>query len=200
MLVLGLAGGSGSGKGTVAAIFKKYNISSIDTDAIYRKMTGPGGVCIEPLVKEFGKDILLADGSIDRKKLAGIVFSPGGESKKEKLQKITHFHILNEVRKKISEAEERREFAILVDAPLLFESGFDRECNEIIAVVADKNSRIERIIKRDGISYDAAVARIESQLSDEFLINRSNYVIVNNSTVDELENSVRAVAEKIKKR
>ena len=86
---------------------------------------------------------------------------------------------------------------MLVDAPLLFESGFDKECDLIISVTADKELRKKRIMVRDGIDDIAATKRIESQLADEYLIKHSDYNIVNNGDLYSLESEVKMVAEKV---
>lgn len=199
MLTIGLAGGSGSGKGTVASVFAEYGIPSIDTDYIYRKMTSPGGECIPLLAEEFGFGIILADGSLNRKALARIVFSEGGEGAKKRLEAITHKLILEEVRKILEEYRKAGKAAALVDAPLLFESGFDRECDKIIAVVADKPTRVMRIINRDKISEEQAKRRIEAQLPDDYIISKSDFLIVNNGEISELKIQIENIINSLLK-
>ena len=87
--------------------------------------------------------------------------------------------------------------AAIVDAPVLFESGFDSECDLVIAVIADKEKRIARVMERDGISYTAALQRIDSQMSDEDLISRCDYIIRNDSDLDSLEEKVDLCLKKI---
>ena len=201
MLVIGLAGGSGSGKGSVCAIFREFGFEFIDTDALYGKLTAPGGKCIGPLVSEFGKVILNEDGSLNKTTLAKIVFmSENAEEKRKKLDGITHKIILGETRKLLTDYSSKNTFAVLVDAPLLFESGFDRECDIIISVIAEENIRIKRIIQRDKITEEMARNRIASQLSNEFLRENSDYIIVNNGSMEELRGNISSIAEKILKR
>ena len=107
------------------------------------------------------------------KELAKIVFAEDdGFVKRERLNKIAHFFVLDEVRNIIKSLSDSGYDAVLVDAPLLFESGFDKECDIILCVISEKNARIKRIMARDNITRDAAVKRIDAQLSDEFLIQR----------------------------
>lgn len=197
MLTLGLVGGSGSGKGAVSRLFLEFNIPSIDTDGIYRDLTAPGGKCINPLAEAFGSKIIKEDGSLDRKALSAIVFcGADATQKREMLNKITHAIIIEEV-KNILREYSRKYPAVLIDAPLLFESGLDADCNEIIAVVADKEIRIKRIVERDGISREKALERINAQLPDEYLIQKADYTITNNGTLESLYEQVSRVAEKI---
>lgn len=195
MLVIGFAGGSGSGKTLASGFFLKFNIPSIDTDAVYRDMTGVGGKCIEPLRTEFGDSVINEEGALNRAALSEIVFSSA--KKRERLNYITHSIILGEVRDIIKRMRKDGVAAVLVDAPLLFESGFDKECDLIVSVIADKNVRISRITKRDGISSEKAILRINSQYSDDFLIQKSDFIIVNNGTLENLEFQVSEIAKKI---
>ncbi len=201
MKIVGLVGGSGVGKGTVCSVFKKYNFASIDTDAVYHKLTStPDSACLAALKEAFGSEIITSDGVLDRRALSGIVFAEGAEEKRELLNKIAHKYVLDEVRRQIPVFEKEGYFAVLVDAPLLFESGFDKECDIILCVIAPKNARIERIILRDGISKEAAEARISAQLSDEYLKEHSDIVIYNDKTLSELEAEIEKIVKKLKRR
>lgn len=201
MKIIGLCGGSGSGKGSVCDLFALYGIPSVDTDMVYRDLTSGRSDCLEALVSEFGEDILTPLGSLDRAKLRLAVFGGAdAEMQRRRLNEITHSHILDRTREILSVYEkEGREFAI-VDAPLLFESGFDKECDVIIAVTADKEQRVLRIVKRDGLSPEAARDRIESQLSDGELVSRSDYVITNNGDLEELKDRVLFIANDLNKK
>ncbi len=202
MLVIGLCGGSGSGKGEVCRRFFNHRILSLDTDKIYRDLISWRSDCFNELVSAFGDEILLPDGTLDRRKLASIVFCGNdAQEKKALLEKITHTHILNFVRaelKRLAESSERPP-AVIVDAPLLYESGFDKECNLVIAVLCDKDIRISRIIKRDGISKKAAEERINSQISDEALAQRADFTIINDENHD-LDAQVNEIANNILRR
>ena len=198
MKVIGLCGGSGSGKGTVAEIFSVFGIPSVDTDRVYHELTSKKSECLDALVLEFGDGIICEEGSLDRKKLADLVFGDGQAAiKRQRLNGITHKFVLDRTREMLSEFESLGAKAALVDAPLLFESGFDRECDVIIAVVADMDVRIERIMARDGISKNSATLRVKTQLPDDYLKSRADYVINNSGTLDTVEKAVCEVAEKI---
>ena len=198
MKIIGLCGGSGSGKGTVAKAFLEFGITSVDTDAVYHDITSRKSPCLDALVDEFGADIISPGGALDRKKLSSIVFfADDSQKKREKLNKISHRFVLDRTREMLADFENEGVKAALVDAPLLFESGFDKECDLIIAVVAKKEVRVERIIKRDGIDERAAIRRINSQSTDGELVSRSDFVIENSGSTLDLEKQVASIAEKI---
>ena len=195
MLTIGLCGGSGSGKGVVSEIFGEHGYILADTDKICHKLFSSSEQCISQLVSEFGTGILDIDGAIDRKKLSAIVFSD--KEKLERLNSISHFHILNRVREIISDAEKNKDKGVVVDAPVLFESGFDSECDVVVAVYASEDVRIRRIIARDSISEERARKRIANQLSDDYVIAKSDFAINNSGSLVELKKSVEAVISKI---
>lgn len=194
-MIIGLCGGSGSGKGIVGSFFSKNGYLTIDTDRVYREITDNSSACLDALVCAFGAEILTSDGNLNRKALAEIVFSD--KKKLDNLNSITHRFILERVREIINESKNEGYLGFVVDAPLLYESGFDKECNVVVAVVADFNTRIDRIVIRDGISKEAAAKRINSQSSDEFISSRADFIIVNNGDVKALEQSVNEIIKKI---
>ena len=198
MKVIGLCGGSGSGKGVVSSLFASRGIPNIDTDAVYRQLISGDGPCTKALSDEFGKEIISPDGSVNRRVLANIVFSSeNSDYKLKKLNSIAHKFILDQTRKKLDEFKTLGFKAAIVDAPVLFESGFDKDCDFIISVIADAKIRVERIVVRDNIDKISAEARIAKQLSNEELISRSNYVIENNSDLQSLEKKVNEIADLI---
>lgn len=179
MKIIGLTGKSGAGKGEVCKAFLRYGIESVDTDKISRDVTKKGGNCLKELTGEFTGAILTAYGELDRKKLADIAFS--SREKLDILNKITHKHILAECGKILLDMQNAGRKAVVVDAPLLFESGFDKNCDVIISVVSNSKTCVERITKRDEITSEQAETRIKNQKSDEFFIENSSFVIYNDS-------------------
>ena len=194
MKILGLCGGSGSGKGFVSKIFAKFDIPSIDADEVYHGIVSKKSDCVNELSSVFGKEILNPDGSLNRRELAKIVFSEKN-SRVDKLNEITHKFILSEVEKIIESYRKSSKKAVLFDAPLLFEAGFDKKCDKIISVIADEELRIERIVKRDMITEQKARLRINSQKNDDFLISNSDFVIYNSG---DYENAYRQTEKIIK--
>ena len=195
MKVIGLCGGSGSGKGAVSGIFAEIGIPSIDTDAVYREMTLSDSPCMRELRGEFGDEVVNSQGGLDRARLASIVFND--PSRLKILNKIAHSFILDETRRRLAKYSDEGFPAAIVDAPVLFESGFDKECDEIICVLADRDVRIARIMSRDGITRDAAEKRIASQMPDETLISKCDHVIYNNSDIESLREQILSLKNKL---
>lgn len=192
MKVIGLCGGSGSGKGVVCKLFNEFGIDTIDTDKIYHELTSRKSECLDELVTEFGKEIL-SDGILNRSALRDIVYA---EKKFLVLNDITHKHILGRVRELINEYERQGSKGVIVDAPALFESGFDQECDYVICVYAKIETRINRIMERDGLSREIAEKRVYAQISSDWLRDNCDYVIENDSTYQELRISVLAAKMK----
>ena len=198
MKVIGLCGGSGSGKGSVSLIFNSFGIPSVDTDRVYRELTSSHSECLFALVKEFGESIIKPDGSLDRASLRNIVFEgEESERKRERLNEISHKYILDKTDELLSGYKKLGVPMAIVDAPLLFESGYDKKCDVILAVLAEESVRINRIMKRDGLSYSDAKKRVASQIPDEKLKELCDFFIVNNGDFSELEAQTRRIADQI---
>ncbi len=184
MIIIGLCGTSGSGKGYVCAKFAKRGVAYIDTDLVYRQEVLTDGCCVNELIDFFGNGIL-ENGAVSKKLLAAIVFeSQNAESKLVKLNEITHKYIKIKTVGHMAEYEKQGYRAVLIDAPVLFESGFDSMCSATICVTAPYDSKLERIMKRDGISKEKAEARLGAQLSDCELRKRCTYEIDNTNGCD----------------
>ncbi len=185
MVVIGLCGASGSGKGYVSSAFEKYGIESIDTDKVYStKIVAVGSACLMELCEFFGRDILNSDGSLNKSVLSGKVFEGENASENRKaLNNITHRYIRWDVEKTIAESKEKGVKAIIIDAPVLFESKFDNLCDVTICVTAPTQIKLDRILERDGISHQRAKARLDSQLSDDKLRELCDFEIVNDGSV-----------------
>ena len=193
MKVIGLCGGSGSGKSAVAKIFASHNIPIIDTDAIYHSLTSMPSECLDELCAEFGDEIV-KEGALYRPALAKIVFeSENAAERRRRLNEITHKFVMKEVRDELSDYLSQGKTLCVVDIPLLFESGFDKECDLTVAVIADREIRLDRIVMRDGISREAAERRINSQISDDRLKELTDRHITNITDKTHLEREVSAI-------
>ena len=191
MKIIGLCGSSGSGKGYISMLFTKYGVASIDTDLVYRETTTKkGSECLLELTKEFGASILTENGTLYRPALAEIDFSD--REKLNRLNEITHKHIKKDTLALIAEYKSEGARAVIIDAPVLFESGFDKMCDVTICVTAPFETKLKRIMKRDNLSLDDALARLRSQLSDDELRARCNYEIDNsgNKEIDSQLDSI----------
>jgi dephospho-CoA kinase len=191
MLTIGLTGPSGAGKGVVSAILAEYGVPSIDTDAVYHELLVPPSACLDELAARFGASILNEDGTLNRKALAALVFSPGREAELADLNRIAHRHILAETRRRLWIFEQEGRRAAAVDAPQLFESGFDAECDRILAVLAPYEARLARVLRRDGITEAQAVARLNAAHPDAFFRERADAILWNEGEIGELDGEIR---------
>ena len=197
MVIIGLTGGSGAGKGYVCRIFAEYGILSVNADEAYRIVSARGTPCLSELSESFGNVILTADGELNRRALADIVFERGAENKLASLNRITHKYVIEYCERWISERQRLGDSAVIIDAPQLFESGLDKRCDLVVSVVADRECRIGRITQRDGISRERAEHRIDSQYDDAFFAAHSDYVVDSGDGSD-VRSSVAAIIEKVK--
>jgi len=188
--IIGLTGGTGSGKSTIAAIAKKHGAAVIDADMVARKVVEPGHEALREIVDYFGKDILFESGELNRKKLGDIVFSD--REKLKQLNHITHKYIREEINKEIEILENKSEYNnIIIDAAVLIESNLHNICDEIWVVTANKEERLQRIMKRDHLSQESAWNRIRSQISDEELMKYADVVIENNGNLIEMDEKIK---------
>lgn len=175
MIKLGLTGPTGAGKSTVALLLSQRGIPLVDADAIARTVTEKGSPVLSALADTFGKDILFPDGSLDRRALAAVAFS--SKENTEKLNAVTHPAILARIRRALADATGD---AVVLDAPLLFETGLDALCDHTVAIVADEAVRLARITARDGISEEAAKKRMAVQPDTAFYAARADILLYNN--------------------
>lgn len=180
MQVLGLTGKTGAGKSSVALLMKEKGFFVIDGDAVAREIVLPGQPALKRLSEAFGDDILLSDGTLDRKKLAQKAFSSAENT--ALLNEITHPFIKKRFEELLCEAEENGFSGAVIDAAALLESDCRELCEKIIVVHAPEEIRLERILKRDNITTEQALTRIRGQKSDEYYLSQADYVIVNDGT------------------
>ena len=196
MKVLGLTGPTGAGKGAVSALFwKHYGVPAIDTDQVYHALLVPPSVCLDELVSAFGSEILTSDGYLDRPALSKIVFSDPSRKKQLLLNRITHKFVLDRTSELVEEYRSTDVPAVLVDAPLLYESGYDAKCDAVIAVIASETIRKQRIMARDQLSEERADARLNMQKPNAFYTSRSQYIVVNEGDIHDLYGQIARIAE-----
>ncbi len=184
--VLGLTGPTGAGKSVAAAVFAQEGCTVVDCDRVAGEVTRTDSVCLQALARAFGGEVLLQDGTLNRKRLAAIAFS--SRENELKLNAITHPPIMDRVRAEIGSAQTE---AVVLDAPLLFESGADALCSQTVAVLARRAVRCRRIMARDGITEEEALRRISAQQPDEFYRRRVCAVFENNEDPAVFEEAVR---------
>lgn len=190
MAIIGVSGPSGAGKSLFCSYFEDAGCLHLDCDKIYHSLVDTPSECTHELAKLFGDGILNADGSLCRPALARKVFAPGAEESREKLNKLTHAYVLAEVRKALAETECKH---AVIDAPLLFEAGYDRECDVTVAIIAPPDERLARLCARDDLPVEALRARMAAAPSDSFYTSRADYTVINLGDAGAL----RAEAEKI---
>ena len=191
MLVIGLTGPSGAGKGEVARIFSAYGLPIINADDVYHRLLLPPSSCLKELTAEFGVEILTPAGELDRRKLSETVFA--NPTALQKLNSIAHRYVMEEIHRQLELLRRAGTRAAVIDAPQLFEAGANRDCGTVISVLADKGLRLERIIARDGIDAEHAIRRVNAQKSDDYFRAHSNYVIENNGSAERLIPIVREI-------
>lgn len=191
MKIVGLCGGSGSGKSTAAEMFRAYGLPVVDADALYHELTDAPSDCVRQIAEAFGDEVVTPTGALNRPVLAKRIFSdPTGEARK-KLNRITHGQVLALAKSRMSRYEEEGARVVIFDVPLLFESGFDRMCDRTVCVVADPQLRLRRIMSRDGVDETMARARMAAQIPDEELMRRCDLCIRNDGTTEELAQAVK---------
>ena len=190
MDVIGLTGGIGTGKSTVSGYLRDQGFAVIDADQIAREIVEPGKPLLAELSKAFGSEIIQEDGALDRKGLAAIVFSD--PEKRRMLDQIMHGRILEEIQRRVDMCREQADArGIIIDAPLLFETGLDRRCGQVWLVTADEDLRIQRVCIRDGASAKEVKDRIRSQMSDDEKKKRADSILDNSGSLQQLEEQLQ---------
>ncbi len=193
-MVIGLTGGIGTGKSTVARRLIEKGYPVIDTDIISKEVIEREEIIIK-INEEIG-DVLDYNGKINRKKLGQIVFKD--KKKLNVLNSIMHPIILNEMRKQINEKSKLHNI-IIVDVPLLFEINIEKEFDLILLVYSTKEIQLKRIMERDNRTKEEALNIINSQMDLELKKKKSDYILKNNNTLKDLYEEIDNVLEKLEK-
>ena len=182
MIVAGLTGGIATGKSTVAAFFREAGAIVIDADAIAHAVVRKGRPAWQDIVDHFGRKVLLPDGELNRKYLGTIIFNDS--SQKRILNDIVHPHVFQEIKARQEEIAKLTPNAVVIlDIPLLIETGVDREMAEVIVVYVPEQLQIQRLIERDKLSEAEAITRIRSQMPIEEKKRRTRLVIDNSKSL-----------------
>jgi dephospho-CoA kinase len=198
MLIVGLTGGVASGKTGTSQVLKEEGAYIIDADQIARELVQPQKPAWNELIRAFGKEILQEDGSIHRKKLAEKVFADPKQRKR--LNQILHPRIKEEMGRRTKEIGQKDPEAIVViDAPLLVELGDHHEMDKLIVVTSTQTQQIERLKDRDGISPEAALKILSSQMPLGEKVKLADFVIGNEGSLEETKKRAREVFKELKK-
>ncbi|REG85485.1 dephospho-CoA kinase [Marinomonas pollencensis] len=183
--IIGLAGGIGSGKSTITKYFNNLGIQSVDADDVAREVVQPGSSCLTKIVERFGANILLTDGTLDRKALRDIVFKHPDE--RRWLESITHPEIRASIATQLANAHSP--YVLLVH-PLLFETEQNKLCKFVVVIDTPKEIQIERIIRRDQSTEEQALRIINTQLNNEERLKQADFILKNNSNLIDLDDKV----------
>lgn len=193
-MLVGITGPSGAGKGAVVGTFEAHGFGIIDADKIAREIVMPGEPALAELAERFGDDLLNSDGTLNRRLLADRAFS--SRESTDELNRIMHGSIC---RRMIEHAEKFGVQGIncVFDAPLLFEAGLEQHCDCIISVIAPVEIRAQRLTKRDGLTDEEIQKRMKMQHEDEYYTSRSQYIIVNDGSLQQLAEKSEKVIKDI---
>lgn len=175
MYKIGLTGGIACGKSTVCSFLRQAGADIIDTDKIAHELSLPGQVLWQAYVEHFGRKILGADESLDRRMIGNIVFTDNSE--KEWINNVSHPLILQRVQKRIEELANKKKKVVIIDVPLLFETGWDKYVDEKWVVFVDKKTQVKRLITRNGYSFAEAKRRIRAQMPLACKVKQADRVI-----------------------
>lgn len=182
--VLGLTGGIASGKSTVSEYFKKQDIPIVDADIVAREVMRAGQPVVAKIQEEFGDEVILEDGEINRERLGNIIFTY--PEKRKLLDSIVRDEIRGQILQKSKELQAENHEVIVLDIPLLIEGNYQDEVDEMMVIYVDSDTQKERLLQRnDNLSEEEALNRIYSQMPLDDKAKQADVIIDNNGTVEE---------------
>jgi dephospho-CoA kinase len=199
VIIAGLTGGIASGKSTVSGFLSDAGARVIDADEIAREVVQQGTPGYDAILTFFGRTIILPDGEIDRKRLGEIVFND--PDKRARLDAIVHPLVFKRSAEMIAQiAAEAPGAVVIMDIPLLLEAGLGSDFAEVIVVYVPENLQLKRLMNRDGIDKQAAMARIRSQMPIEEKRKQATVVIDNSSTLSDSRRQALTVFNRLKQK
>ncbi|WP_160723964.1 dephospho-CoA kinase [Bacillus sp. USDA818B3_A] len=193
-LVIGLTGGIASGKSTVSNMLMKRSITVIDADVEARLAVMKGEPAYNKIVAEFGEDVLLENGEIDRQKLGAIIFHQA--DKRQTLNEITHPEVRRRMLEQVETAKTNNEELVVLDIPLLFESKLTYMVEKTLLVYVDHDIQLQRLMDRNNLTMEDAQARIRSQMPLSEKMDLADAVINNNGSIEDTKKQLLLVLEK----
>lgn len=194
-MIIGITGSIATGKTLVTNYLREKGYKVIDADEISRAVLNKGEKGYDEVLKYFSENILDQEKNIDRKKLAQIIFTD--EKKRRVLEKIIHPLVINEILNFIDNSDKKED--VFVSMPLLYEINFQNHLDKVIAVYSNRDKQIERLTKRDNISYEYAIKKIESQYPQEKKVELADYVIDNSLSKEETIKNIEKIIERMRK-
>ncbi len=193
-MVIGITGGVGCGKSTVMELLeKKFHARLLVADELGHRVMEPGTQAYEQIVKDFGEDLILGDGQLDRKLLAERIY--GEDEKREKLNAIIHPCVKGCIQQMLAEWKE--EPLICLETALLFETGCDKFCDTVWGIFTDREIRIQRLMEARGYTRKKAEAIMSVQLSDAEWGRRCDVCIENNGDLQKLEDKLQELLGRV---
>ena len=196
MKKIGLTGGIGSGKSTVAAMLAEAGFRIVDADKIAREIMEPGSPVLSNVAEEFGHDVLKVDGSLDRAELARRAFADKGAT--QRLNAITHPAIRSESHRQFIQAEADGVAVSVYDMPLLIELGLNKDMDLTVVVDVAAEERVKRLVSSRGLDEADARARIKQQIGDDARKAAADWIIDNNGPLEELAPQVKRLIDAVK--
>ena len=187
-MILGLTGVMGSGKSTVAAMLRAAGAAHVDADAIAREVVAPGTPGFDEVVAEFGPKVVGTDGALDRNVLGSLVFTDAGA--KRRLEAIIHPRVRDREMALIAEHLEAEVPLVVLDVPLLFETGAERLCDKVLVVTVREEVRIERLTSARRMTQAQITARDKAQWSQEEKARRADFVLDNSASLEDTQRQV----------
>lgn len=194
MLKIAITGGIGAGKTAITDYLKYLDFTVIDADVISREMTGLGGCAITAICEKWGSDIANQERGLDRDLMRSIIYS--NEESKREFENIVTKSVIKTVARLLKVHELRGSKVVFVAAPLLFECDMQDDYDAVWLVIADKDTRVERVSERDDLGYEIINRIIASQMSDDEKAKLSSDVIENNGSLPELKKNVDKLLNK----
>ncbi len=189
ILKIGVTGGIGSGKSAVCHIFSCLGVPVLFADDIAKELCSTDSTIRKRLIALLGESAFQADGSLNRSFIASEMFS--NKSLKQKVESIIHPRVEKEIERQIKELANRGQLIVIVEAALIYEAGLHKKLDAVVVVDADESKRINRVCKRDIFSEDAVRSRMMAQLDVKKKLEKADYIIYNNGTLEELEFKVQ---------
>ena len=196
--IIGLTGGIGTGKSEAAKFLASLGAVHLDADAISHELTEPGGEALEPIRAEFGEGVFREDGTLDRQALANITFSD--PARKRALEAILHPRIQRDIMRGIDRAAEEGAKVVILDVPLLFETGMDALCDETWVLSADPETQVARVMMRDRVERELVEARIQNQMPAEEKEKLATQVIPTERPMEKTQAELASMYQQVLKR
>ncbi|QGH35274.1 dephospho-CoA kinase [Gracilibacillus salitolerans] len=194
-MIIGLTGNIATGKSTISNMFQaKFQIPVIDADIVSREVVEPGEQALEEIAATFGEDILLEDGTLNRKKLGSIIFQD--ETKREKLNAIVHPAVRKKMLSTKEELLQQGNQTIVMDIPLLFENNLTYLVEKTIVVYTSHQIQLQRLKERNQLSEKEAIERMNSQMDIDKKRELADAVIDNSGSIEQSEKQLKNILQK----